>query len=59
MPAARRAMGGLARAFPPGELNSRGFRLYEKFRPEVARGTAGWGQAGVLDLRRIAKLKGR
>ncbi len=55
---ARRAMAGLARSLPPGELNARGFRLYEKFRPEVASGTAGWGAAGVLDLRRIARLKG-
>jgi hypothetical protein len=56
LPDARRAMRGLARTFPPGALNAKGFRLYEKFRPAVAHGTAAWGQAGVLDLRRIAKL---
>ncbi len=27
-----------------------GFRLYEKFRPSVASGKAGWGAKGVLDL---------
>lgn len=59
LPDARRAMSGLARAFPPGELNSRGFRLYEKFRPEVTRGTAGWGQTGVLDLKKISRLAGK
>lgn len=58
LPAARRAMAGLARSLPPQELNKKGYRLYEKFRPQVARGTAGWGAAGVLDLRRISKLEG-
>ena len=29
------------------------FRLYERFRPEVPAGAAGWGKKGVLDLKQI------
>ena len=47
-------MGRLAGSLPPAELARRAFRLYEGFRPAVPEGEAGWGKAGVLDLRRIA-----
>jgi hypothetical protein len=50
----RAAMERLADPLPPAELARRAFRLYEGFRPAVAEGEAGWGKAGVLDLRRIA-----
>ena len=30
-----------------------GFRLYERFRPEVPAGAAGWSKKGVLDLKLI------
>ncbi len=53
LPAVRRAMKALADSLPPEELNRIGFRLYERFRPEVAAGAAGWGKKGVLDLKLI------
>ena len=43
----------LAESLPPEELNRVGFRLYERFRPEVPPGVQGWGAKGVLDLARI------
>ena len=46
-------MEALADALPPEELNRIGFRLYERFRPEVPAGAAGWGKKGVLDLKLI------
>ena len=53
LPAVRRAMERLADALPPDELNRTGFRLYERFRPEVPAGAKGWGAKGVLDLEQI------
>ena len=53
LPAVRRAMEALADTLPPEELNRIGFRLYERFRPEVPVGAAGWGKKGVLDLKLI------
>ena len=44
----------LAESLPPEELNRIGFRLYERFRPEVSEGTQGWGAKGELRLERIA-----
>ena len=46
----RAAMEGLAAALPPEELNRVGFRLYERFRPEVPEGAQGWGAKGELRL---------
>jgi hypothetical protein len=37
------------------ELQRRGFRLYELFRPDVPAGESGWGAKGELDL---AKVRG-
>ncbi len=54
--AVRQAMKALAASFPPDELNEVAFELYEKFRPEIASGTRGWGQKGVLDLERVRAL---
>src|SRR5690349_9259419 len=51
----RAAMERLAGSLPPAELARAAFRLYEGFRPAVPAGEAGWGKAGVLDLRRIAE----
>ncbi|CAN0008258.1 unnamed protein product [Sphacelaria rigidula] len=31
--------------------------LYEKFRPEIPRGKAGWGQSGMLKLGRVMELR--
>ena len=53
---ARKAMGELAGACSPKQLEEEAFALYENFRPEVARGTRGWGQKGTLDLDAIPKM---
>jgi hypothetical protein len=49
----RRVMEELAARYEPEELNRIGFRLYERFRPEVPPDVRGWGAKGVLDLERI------
>ena len=43
---ARAAMAELAAAHESGDLNRRGFRLYERFRPEVPRGESGCDAMG-------------
>jgi hypothetical protein len=50
---ARAAMEGLAASLPPEELNRVGFRLYERFRPDVPEGAQGWGAKGELRIERI------
>ena len=52
----RKAMSLLARAFSPKELKDQAYSLYEKFRPEIPGGTAGWGAKGKLDLNLIRSL---
>jgi uncharacterized membrane protein len=54
--ATRRAMEQLARAMDPETLAEKAYGLYEAFRPEVPKGTRGWGKAGVLSLERIRSL---
>lgn len=54
---ARVAMAELAAAYPPEELQRRGFRLYEQFRPGVPAGERGWGAKGELDLTAIRALR--
>ena len=54
----RKAMEDLARSVDPDELNRTGFRLYERFRPEVEPGAKGWGAKGVLDLEKIRSAAG-
>ncbi len=51
----RAAMEALAASLPPDELNRVGFRLYERFRPEVPEGVQGWGAKAVLDIGRIRR----
>ena len=51
----RAAMEALAASLPPDELNRTGFRLYERFRPEVPEGDEGWGARAVLDVGRIGR----
>ncbi|HEX9012376.1 MAG TPA: hypothetical protein VF813_02625, partial [Anaerolineaceae bacterium] len=53
----REAMKELAESYPSDELERRGFRLYEAFRPEVPEGTRGWGAQGELDLEKLHKLE--
>jgi hypothetical protein len=50
---ARQAMEYLAATLPPEELNRVGFRLYDRFRPEVPEGVKGWGAKGELHLDRL------
>jgi anti-sigma-K factor RskA len=40
----RVAMEPLASRYEPAEVNRIGFRLYEKFRPEVPAGNEGWAR---------------
>jgi hypothetical protein len=49
----RQAMDELASRYEPAELNRIGFRLYEKFRPDVPPGNEGWGKRAVLDVEMI------
>ncbi len=49
-------MTALARSYKPEQLAEQAYDLYTEFRPEVAGGTRGWGQAGDLDLDRIRSL---
>lgn len=57
LPEARLAMESLASSLPPEELNRVGFKLYERFRPEVPEGVKGWGARGELNLGRIAQAR--
>jgi hypothetical protein len=43
----------LAAAYEATELQRRGFRLYEAFRPSVPAGESGRGASGELDLQRV------
>jgi hypothetical protein len=54
--AAKSAMEALAKAFPPKQLATKAFHLYEQFRPEIPEGVKGWGAQGILDLERIKEL---
>jgi hypothetical protein len=55
---ARAAMEALAASLPPEELNRVGFRLYERFRPDVPEGAQGWGAKGELWVERIVGAAG-
>lgn len=55
--AVRAEMVALAATLPPDELNRIGFRLYEKFRPEVPKGAEGWGAKGLLHLDHIRSAR--
>jgi hypothetical protein len=54
----RTAMESLAAAYEPEALEGAAFGLYERFRPQIPEGKAGWGQKGRLDLALIEKLAG-
>src|ERR1700675_3600442 len=56
LPEVRTAMAKLTRSFPPKELATRAYSLYEKFRPAVPTGTRGWGAKGELDLKKLKAL---
>jgi hypothetical protein len=52
------AMEELAATHEPDELQRRGFRLYERFRPEIPAGEAGWGAKGELVLVKVRTSDG-
>jgi hypothetical protein len=54
----RQAMANLAGSFAEDDLRSRAYSLYERFRPQIPAGRAGWGAKGQLDLELIPKLAG-
>jgi hypothetical protein len=56
LPAARRALETLAASRTPAELARSAYSLYERFRPDVPEGRAGWGAKGTLDLARVRRL---
>jgi hypothetical protein len=45
---AREAMEALVESLPPEQLNRVGFRLYERFRPDVPAGAERWGSEGRI-----------
>ena len=47
------AMKELAESHDPADLDRDAYRLYERFRPQIASGQRGWGQKGTLDLGKI------
>jgi hypothetical protein len=49
----RAAMQVLAAKYDPIELNRIGFKLYERFRPNVPPANEGWGAKAVLDVDKI------
>jgi hypothetical protein len=54
--AVREAMEYLAASYKPQDLAASAYGLYEKFRPQIPAGRAGWGAAGVLDLGLVRSL---
>jgi hypothetical protein len=50
------AMRKLAASRTPKALEAEAYSLYEKFRPEIPAGEAGWGKAGVLSIATIEAL---
>jgi hypothetical protein len=59
LPAASGAMSMLASVLQPTQLEDGtvGYQLYERFRPSVPAGTAGWGAVGWFELATVLKLK--
>jgi len=53
LPEVRAAMEELAGSMDPGDLEARAYSLYERFRPAIPSGQAGWGKKGVLDLEKV------
>ncbi len=59
LPDVRAAMQELAASFPPDHLAAHAFALYERFRPVIPGGKAGWGATGDLDLDKVRSLAAR
>jgi hypothetical protein len=56
LPAVLAAMRRLAASRSPAALALEAYALYEKFRPEVPAGEAGWGKTGLLSVEIIDGL---
>jgi hypothetical protein len=56
LPEVKAAFESLAKAYPPKQLETKAYDLYERFRPKIPEGTKGWGVAGELDLDYIRSL---
>ena len=56
LPVVRTAMQKLAASRAPKALALEAYSLYEKFRPEIPSGEAGWGKAGTLEVASIEAL---
>ena len=54
----RGAMEEVAALLPPDELDRVGFRLHERFRPEVPEGVESWGAEAELRVERIRGAAG-
>ena len=54
----RAAMRHLAASLPPDDLNRAGFRLYERFRPEMREGASGWRAKAELRIEAIERAAG-
>lgn len=52
----RDAMKHVADSLTPDDLAEAAYSLYEKFRPQIPKGKAGWGAKGTLDLDLIRSL---
>jgi len=52
----QKAMRALAASFSPSLLDTEAYGLYERFRPKVEKGKAGWGSEGELDPDKIAAM---
>jgi hypothetical protein len=50
-------MEALVVSLPPEELNRVGFRLYERFRPDVPAGAEAWAAKGDLRIERIQSVR--
>jgi hypothetical protein len=59
LPEVRAALEALAASYPPEQLAARAYGLYERFRPAIPSGKAGWGAAGELDLDALRALASR
>ena len=53
------AMRELARAYDEDELPAAAYDLYTQFRPEIPKGTKGWGRKGELDLTKLRAMAER
>jgi hypothetical protein len=59
LPTVRKALEALAASLSPDDLRAQAYSLYERFRPQIPAGRAGWGAKGQLDLELIQSLCAR